>query len=213
MLRAVMFDLDGTLIDTMGGFADLAADIMAARHRIEAAVGRRRYFETSGVPFRQQLELIAPDHAANQAASDEFEARKRALTAVAMDAATIEGLYALRALGLKLVVSSNGAVRFVDEFVRRETFRFDLAFGFDPETGMAKGRPHVDHACRVLGLRPYEMLFCGDSLKDGELAVACGLSFIGRIGTFTRDDFQRAGTQSVADMCELAQLLRDRVAA
>ena len=31
-LRAVMFDLDGTLVDTMGAFADLAAAVLARRH-------------------------------------------------------------------------------------------------------------------------------------------------------------------------------------
>src|SRR6185369_12439926 len=79
VVRAVMFDLDGTLIDTMGGFADLAAEIMAARHGLDAVEGRRRYMETSGIPFRQQLEVIHPAHAQNDAASDEFEQRKRAV--------------------------------------------------------------------------------------------------------------------------------------
>jgi beta-phosphoglucomutase-like phosphatase (HAD superfamily) len=28
-VKAIMFDLDGTLVDTMGAFADLAAEVMA----------------------------------------------------------------------------------------------------------------------------------------------------------------------------------------
>src|SRR5262245_55910893 len=97
--RGVLFDLDGTQVDTMGGFADIAADVMAARHGVEFDWARGKYLETSGLPFCKQLEVVFPGHPANQAASDEFEARKLAVCeATAMDARTIEGLDALRGL-------------------------------------------------------------------------------------------------------------------
>lgn len=211
-----MFDLDGTLIDTMGGFADLAAEVMQKRLGIDFTTARRRYMETSGIPFRQQLEVIAPAHGENQASSDEFEHRKRAVCdATTMDAETIAGLEALRALGLKLIVSSNGAQHFVDDFARREAFKFDLALGFEAAKGMAKGEPHVAHTRTELGLEIAELLFCGDSLKDGELADACGIPFVGRTGTFTREDFLRRDPQGAAvdSIPELAQLLRAKAAA
>ncbi len=215
-VRAVMFDLDGTLIDTMGGFADLAAEVMAKRLGLEQAAARRLYMETSGIPFRQQLEVIAPAHHENQASSDEFEERKRAVCdATSMDEATIRGLEHLRALGLKLVVSSNGAQHFVDDFARREAFQFDLVLGFDAARGLAKGPPHVDHTCRALGLAVPELVFCGDSLKDGELADQCGIPFVGRTGTFSHADFlsrDPAGS-AVETITELAELLRAKAAA
>ncbi|HSJ99801.1 MAG TPA: HAD family hydrolase [Kofleriaceae bacterium] len=215
-LRAVMFDLDGTLVDTMGGFADLAADLMAARHGLDRATARRRYLETSGIPFHQQLEVICPGDRRNAPASAEFEERKRAVAdATVMDAATVAGLEALRAAGYRLVVSSNTGQPFVDDFARRERFRFDLALGFDAATNLAKGRPHVELACRTLGVTTAEVVFCGDSLKDAELAEACGIPFVGRLGTFTREDFRARDPQAVAvrDMLELADLLRARIAA
>ena len=81
----------------MGGFADIAAEVMAARHGVEWSWARGKYLETSGLPFCKQLEVIFPQHAQSQAASDEFEARKLAVCeATSMDARTIEGLSALR---------------------------------------------------------------------------------------------------------------------
>jgi len=65
---------------------------------------------------------------------------------------------------------------------------FDLALGF--RDGFAKGRPHVEHTCKMLGVSPSEILFCGDSLKDGDLAADTGLAFVGRLGTFTREAFR-----------------------
>jgi phosphoglycolate phosphatase-like HAD superfamily hydrolase len=213
---AVLFDLDGTLVDTMPAFADLAAEVMAARHAADPVVARRRYLETSGIPFAQQLEVIHPGHPANRAASDEFEQRKRALCdAAPMDEATVRGLWQLRALGLRLVVSSNTGQPFVDEFVAREGFPFDLALGFDAAAALAKGEPHVAHTCQVLGLSRDRLLFVGDSLADARLAAASGVSFVGRLGTFRVADFLALdpAAATVANVVELPALLALRDAA
>lgn len=215
-LRAVMFDLDGTLVDTMGAFADLAAEVMASRHGYDRVQARARYLETSGIPFHQQLEVILPGDARNAAASAEFEERKRAVCdATMMDAETLEGLAGLRALGFKLIVSSNTGQEFVDDFARREPFTFDLALGFDAANQLAKGKPHVERTCQVFALAPSEILFCGDSLKDGELADACNVAFVGRLGTFTLEDFKKRDANAIAvgNVIELPALLRGKVAA
>ncbi len=215
-LRAVLFDLDGTLVDTMPAFADLAADVMRARHGLDFAVGRGRYLETSGLPFVQQLDIIAPAHPANAAASAEFEARKLAVCrSTSMDARTIAGLEALRALGLALVVSSNTGQDVVDEFTEREPFRFDLALGFDPARGLAKGLPHIERTLSSLRIARESLLFVGDSLRDADLAEQAGVPFVGRLGTFGADDFRRRNHDaiSVAHVDDLAVLLRPHLAA
>jgi phosphoglycolate phosphatase len=197
-IRVVMFDLDGTLVDTMPAFADLAAEVLRSHQAVDRAWARRRYIETSGIPFCKQLEVIAPGHAANQAASDEFERRKLALCeATPMDAVTVTALEALRGLGLKLVVSSNTGQSVVDDFAVREAFRFDLALGFDPAVGLAKGRPHLERALATFGVARDQLLFVGDSLKDADLAAECGVAFIGRLGTFREDDFLRRDPAAV----------------
>jgi len=214
-LRAVLFDLDGTLVDTMPAFADLAADVMHARHGLDLALARARYLETSGLPFVQQLELIVPAHPANAAASAEFEARKLAVCrSTSMDERTVAGLEALRALGLGLVVSSNTGQDVVDEFTAREPFRFDLALGFDPARGLAKGLPHIERTLAALGIARESLLFVGDSLRDGDLAEQAGVPFVGRVGTFAADDFRRrdADAITVAHVNELAALLQAHVA-
>jgi phosphoglycolate phosphatase-like HAD superfamily hydrolase len=215
-LRAVMFDLDGTLVDTMGAFADLAAAVMVEQHGDDGVTARRRYMETSGIPFHQQLEVIHPGHASNHTASEDFEQRKRIVCdETVMDAATVAGLTELRGLGYKLIVSSNASQRFVDEFAARESFKFELSLGFDAARSLAKGRPHVELTCRQLGLEPSDIVFCGDSLKDAELAMVCEVAFVGRLGTFTHADFCRIDPElsTVPHVVELPGLLRSRVAA
>ena len=207
--RALMFDLDGTLVNTMSGFADLAASIMSHHHGADWATARTRYLETSGLPFRRQLEVIVPSHPGNERAAEEFERRKRNICrATPMDHETRGALATLRERGLGLIVSSNTGQDFVDEFTRREAFRFDLALGFDVRAGMAKGRPHVERALAELRLDRRELWFIGDSLKDGDLARECGIEFVGRIGTFMPSDFEDrfAGVRTIRAIGDLVEM-------
>lgn len=189
----ILFDLDGTLVDTMHLFADLAAELMVRDFGLEFDTARARYLETSGVPFIHQLAIIVPaEIQTHRATSDEFEQRKRDIcTSARLEAETRAALEQLRASELKLVVSSNTGQPFVDEFVEREGFPFDMALGFDPDLGMQKGEPHVVRACESLGVTRDQIWFVGDSLADGQLASGCDLAFIGRTGTFQRAAFLR----------------------
>jgi phosphoglycolate phosphatase len=207
-LAAVMFDLDGTLIDTMGALADLAAQKIAQRYPMPATEARRRYLQTSGIPFRQQLDVIFPDDPRNDETSAVFERDKRAICdAAELPPETIAALAALRSRGLKLVVSSNSAQHYVDEFAERAAFRFDLALGFG--AGLAKGEPHVGRVCELFGVRREQILFVGDSLKDGELAQRSRLPFVGRTGTFARERFAEAwpGAPVIDGLGDLVTLL------
>jgi phosphoglycolate phosphatase-like HAD superfamily hydrolase len=185
----VMFDLDGTLIDTMGGFADLASELIHTHYDdVSVAQARTRYLETSGIPFRQQLEVIFPGDDRNDEVAATYEGRKPEITRDArLDRDATWMLRRLHEMGTRVVISSNSAQRFVDEFQRDAPLTFDLALGYGD--GLAKGRPHVELVCCSFNVNPHEILFVGDSLKDGELAQRCGQRFVGRTGTFHRNDF------------------------
>jgi phosphoglycolate phosphatase-like HAD superfamily hydrolase len=209
-LSVIMFDLDGTLVDTMFAFADLAAEVMGSYHGQQFDEARRRYLETSGIPFCKQLEVIHPGHTDNQRASDEFEARKLEICRrETIDQETLEGLHGLRSRGLSLVLSSNTGQDVVDEFVERGEFAFDLALGFSEALQLAKGTPHVERTKSHFGVRAGEILFVGDSLKDAELAQDNGVDFVGRIGTFQATDFERhfPGVRTINNVVELPELL------
>jgi len=101
---------------------------------------------------------------------------------------TLNVLELLHSWKILLVVSSNAAQHFVDDFQNRAPFTFDLTLGFGNK--LAKGKPHVDLTCSHFNIEPKDILFVGDSLKDAELALQCGQRFIGLTGTFKRSAFQ-----------------------
>jgi phosphoglycolate phosphatase len=186
--KALLCDLDGTLIDSMPTLADLATEVLEERYGTPRVLGRELYLATCGLPFVQQLEEIFPGDPRNAAASAEFEARKPArCNAIRMPAETRRALEALRKMGVRIAVSSNNGTENVEAFTKNAGFAFDLALGYGG--GLAKGKPHLDATSRAFAADRQEMLFVGDSLHDGEIAEREGIPFVGLATTFSPERF------------------------
>jgi phosphoglycolate phosphatase-like HAD superfamily hydrolase len=205
----LMCDLDGTLVDTMPILADLATQAINETYGMPRGLAREMYLTTSGLPFHQQLERIFPGDRRNADTAARYEAAKpERCRGARMTPDTRRALALLQTRGVQVVVSSNNGVDNVSAFARDSEFPFDLALGHDGN-GFGKGRPHVEEVARSLGVRRSGMLFCGDSLYDGEVAQREGLRFVGVTGTFSRERFalRFPGTPVVDRLAQLVSLL------
>lgn len=202
------FDFDGTLIDSMWGYAEIAADAMRKHHGIPREEGHRLYLETSGIPFFQQLESIRPGSLKNAACAEEFEARKiEGMFLSKPDADALEGTRRLREAGVRLVVSSNNFQHLVERYMQQNpSLQMDLVLGFDQEKKLEKGRLHFEAIEKRFGLPKSVILYCGDSLKDGERALDYGIPFVGRTGIFSHQQFTQRfdGITTVDSICQFA---------
>jgi phosphoglycolate phosphatase-like HAD superfamily hydrolase len=186
--KALLCDLDGTLIDSMPTLADLATDVMGEVYGTPRSLAREFYVATCGLPFIKQLDSIFPGDTRNQLASDLFEGRKPArCNQIQMPLEVVRTLADLKKSGTRVVVSSNNGVENVAAFSRNSGFPFDLVLGFGG--GLAKGKAHIDLAEATFGFDRSEMLFIGDSLHDGEIAAHEGIPFVGLAGTFSYERF------------------------
>ena len=189
-----MFDLDGTLIDTMGGFADVAAGVMADLHGIEFATGRRRYLETS----RNSVPPAARDHRSRATLTTIAPPTiSRSRSAPYADSADDRQPNARRArapprAGMKLVVSSNSAQYFVDEFAARAVvpFRPRARVRCDTESreGPASRRAHLHELGAADAIRSCSAV---TRSRTASSPTSAALAFIARLGTFSREDFRR----------------------
>ena len=185
MLSVVLFDLDGTLVDTMPAFAAVAASVMHRHYGLPLAEARERYRRTSGIPFRHQLRELFGADPRNHVADAEFERGKDPLVRAArLELRTLHALRSLRAGGLRLVISSNAAQRHVDRIAASCPGLFACALGDGPDGG--KGESHVARVCHALSVQRTELVFVGDSLRDHELAASASITFVARVGTFAR---------------------------
>src|SRR6195952_2583028 len=103
MPRALLCDLDGTLIDSMPTLADLATEVMESIYGTPKILARELYLATCGLPFVKQLEEIYPGDPRNPGASDLFEGRKPArYDQIRMPIETRRALERLRGMGVRL---------------------------------------------------------------------------------------------------------------
>lgn len=188
-IKAVIFDLDGTLINTMGSFADLAGKLISSHYGCSFEQGRQKYLKSSGIPFSFQLEVLFPGDARNPIVAEMFESQKISLfNRETVSENALETLYWLKENGYRTAISSNNFHYLVEEFVQRENIPVDVYLGY--KKGFLKGYAHFHYLEECLGMTLSDMLFIGDSLKDAQIARENGVSFLGKIGTFTRDEFR-----------------------
>lgn len=188
-VRAVLFDLDGTLVDTIGLI--LESFRYATTQVLGAPVNEDVFLGDIGTPLAKQMAKIAPDHA------EELVRVYREHNAIHHDTlaagypGTQEALAALSAAGFPIgVVTSKmaaGARRGLDLFGLSKYV--DVLVGSD-DVPVHKPDPYpLHHAAEVLGIPLAECAYVGDSTHDMMAAKAGGAVSIAALwGPFDRAD-------------------------
>jgi phosphoglycolate phosphatase len=182
-VRAVMIDLDGTLLDTVGDLA-VAADAMRAELGMPPLpAGAVRDYVGKGIPVLVRRALTGRMDGEPQA--DLFERAlaifNRCYEAVNGRSATVypgvrEGLDAFRAMGLALACVTNKSERFTAPLLAATGLAGYFRIVVAGDT-LARRKPDplpLTHACGELGIAPGEMLMIGDSANDAIAARAAG---------------------------------------
>lgn len=205
--RAVLFDLDGTLLDTIEDLADCMNATLAEDGLPTVPVERQKFMVGDGVDRYVQRALPADRHF-NEAYVQDFTARFRKTYAVHWADKTRpydgvpEVLKALSAVGLKLAVLSNKPDGPTREMVAHFLGGFDLAVVRGALEGVPL-KPDPDPAlsiARTLGVAPSAFLYVGDTATDMQTARAAGMYAVGALWGFrARDELLAAGAQTLID--------------
>jgi phosphoglycolate phosphatase-like HAD superfamily hydrolase len=171
-------------------------------------LARRAYIDTTGLPFVQQMELIAPGDSRNSSTVAAFEEKKReSLFDFDLFPDAPEALAQIRQHGIKVCVSSGNYEELIAEVLRFRGLAFDLVMGFRP--GFQKGLDHFRFAMKTFGATPDRVVFVGDSRKDGLAARAACIRFVARSGLLTAEEFSEAlpGVPVIDSLFELLPLV------
>ncbi len=189
-LDAVIFDLDGTLLDTLDDLAD-AMNHVLSEHRLPThPTPAYRFFVGDGIEMlvRRALpfEVADPKELARFVARMKGEYAARWTRRTRLYPGIPEMLRAFAAAGLRLAVLSNKPHDAVLEVVRF----FLPGIGFDALLGATPVRPKKpDPAAALeiatgLGIPPARIAFMGDSAMDMQTAAAAGMFAIGVLWGF-----------------------------
>jgi choline kinase/phosphoglycolate phosphatase-like HAD superfamily hydrolase/phosphatidylglycerophosphate synthase len=203
--RAVVFDLDGTVADTMPLLTSVAVEVLGRHYGLDRDEARGRYLETVGLDFASQLEELFPGHSGNARAAAEFEARKRKeVLACPLLPDVLATLEFLERRGVKRFLCSSTTPRLVAAYLERHGLvgRFDDCLGYQP--GLGKDQ----QVARLLDrhqLAPDQVLFVGDGPRDHELVEETGVRFVGIRRLFGKAEFESRGLPSVEDLAALTR--------
>lgn len=179
-LDAVIVDLDGTMVDTVGDF-EVALGLALADLGC-APVGRDFIVRTVGKGsehlIRRTLEEAGAPAALYDAAWARYQQHYRAVNGRHSEVypGVREGLQALQALGLRLACLTNKPTAFARPLLAAKGLDrfFEHAFGGD---AFARKKPDplpLLATCAALGSAPARTLMVGDSSNDAEAARAAG---------------------------------------
>ena len=180
--RVVLFDLDGTVLNTLDDLAD-AVNASLAKHGMPARTHDEvRGFVGNGI--RALIERAVPTGTSSATADQVLAEFKRYYGAHCADkTAPYAGvpalLTALRAHGVRTAVVSNKADFAVQELAKRYfADLFDLALGECAERPAKPAPDMVRHALGALGTTAAEAVYVGDSDVDVLTARNAGLPCI-----------------------------------
>jgi phosphoglycolate phosphatase-like HAD superfamily hydrolase len=185
-----MFDFDGTLIDSMPFLEKNAVKLLNKYYTFSKEEARIKYRETTGLPFVQQMEIIAPKNKINKSTVEEFERMK--LDLIYEQQPFNDALDVLRKLKEQkylLGISSGTIETIITTYL--ENVNFGLVndiMGYRP--GFEKGKDHFNYILSKYSLKPEQILFIGDSLHDAKRARNNNILFIGREGMFQKKHFE-----------------------
>ncbi len=180
-IRAVMFDLDGTLLHTVPDLAAAVNAMLADMSRPtvpEALVAQYVGKGAENLVHRSLTGLME-----GRAKPAEFE-RGMSLFQQHYDVingrhaqfypGVLEGLTAFAQAGFKLAVVTNKPMRFTQPLLERTKIAQQFASIVGGDTCVLKkpDRMPIDYACQQMGVRTTEALMIGDSHNDAQAAAA-----------------------------------------
>ena len=219
--QAVLFDLDGTLLDTLEDLAEAGNRVLAARGLKPHPIQEYRYFVGSGV--RHLVECLLPRTLREQEAEVEsaiadfqkhytqtWQLHTRPYTGIA------ELLDYLSTQGYPMAILSNKPQLFTQLCVDKLL----APWRFYPVLGQREGvhrKPHPAAAletARILGLPPSDILYVGDTGVDMRTAQQAGMDAVGVLWGFRNAEELRAtGAEILVETPRELQAIIARTAA
>lgn len=181
-VTSVIFDLDGTLVDSAPLCADIINKMLCERGspRSVTATDAREYLTKGGAQL--VTAMLGSDGGETR---DELGAFRdlyaaRPTPADCLFPGVRDGLHALSRCGVRMAICSNKPQQLCDKIVADLSLTpfFEVVVGSEPGRSLKPAPDLAILALDKLGAGPAESLYVGDSKVDQQTAAAAGIPFL-----------------------------------
>ncbi len=208
--RAVLFDLDGTLLDSAPDFVATSNAMLAARGHAPVTLQRLRPVVSKGA--RAMLSATFPGLPDNErdALVPEFLQRYQAL--IGQHAVLFEGvagmLQALETVGARWGIVTNKPEYLARLILPQQQWQQRCAVLVGGDT-LAERKPHplpLLHAAQAMGVDAAQCVYVGDDERDIQAARAAGMPSVAALWGYRLDDDDPVSWQADAMVADPTQL-------
>lgn len=204
--KAILFDLDGTLLDTLEDLANSMNVILNAHGMSTFPVDDYRTFVGKGL--RELIRCVLPKDKVNDQTVDDFlasmriEYSKRWAENTKPYPGIPDLLDGLQRMNLPMTVLSNKADEFTKIMVKAllPNWQFKIVYGLNSEF---PAKPDPASSLRIaheLKIRPGDFIYLGDTDIDMQTANAAGMYAVGALWGFrTADELKANGAKALVE--------------
>jgi phosphoglycolate phosphatase len=205
--QAVLFDLDGTLLDTVDDLADCMNAAVTGEGCPASPVEKHKLMVGDGVA-NYVLRALPEDRRADKELIQRVTRKYRELYSRSWAIKTRpydgieEMLEALTRKGLRLAVLSNKPDGFTREMVGHflGRFKFDVVRGAVEDMPLKPDPSAALAIAAEMGIEPSGFLYVGDTATDMKTALAAGMFAVGALWGFrTRQELEAAGAKALIE--------------
>jgi len=178
-IKAVLFDLDGVLIDSYPGWFRLFND--ALNHFGFEQITEMTFRKHWGQSTEEDVRIFMPGKTVDQVRTYFQKHFPQYLSYLKVNPMAMRTLHALSELGLKLACVTNSHRKIVLEIldIYRLAGYFEIILTVDDVKNPKPAPDILLEACRLLGVELNQALFIGDTLIDKKAGDRAGLFFVG----------------------------------
>lgn len=208
-IKSVIFDLDGTLVDSVQDIADAMNKMLANNEFPQHDVAAYKLFVGNGI--RKLVERALPktkqnDETINRCFNEMMEIyRTNFVEKSTLYPGIAEMLDGLTMRNIKMAILSNKADEFVSKVVEvlLPNWEFESVLGLTSEADKKPNPKFPLQMAQQMGIHPSEMVFMGDSSVDMQTATNAHMIPVGVLWGFrTKEEILAHGAQYVLEKPE-----------